>query len=101
MLLDFHFALHSTLSDHRELSSYLIAYNLLYIHPISVFQAPGMLPIFTFSIWDLDVQKCYKIEDVLHQHKGFEKNSTSEKSVELVQPFQKQMAMGKAIYSLQ
>lgn len=101
MLLGTHFALLSALSDQGDfLSSYFIAYNLLYIHPISVFQAPGMLPDFVFSIWDLDVQKCYKIEDVLYQQKNLEKNSTSEKSIELVQLCQKQMPMGKVIYSL-
>lgn len=72
--LNSHFALLSTLSDWAYFSSsYFIAYNLLYIHSISFFQASGMLPVFVFSIWDLDVQKCYKIEDVLYQHKSFEK----------------------------
>ena len=55
------------------LSSYFLAYNLLYIYSISFFQASGMLPVFVFSIWDLGVQKCYKIEYVLHQHKSLEK----------------------------
>lgn len=73
-VLNSHFALLSTLSDWAYFSSsYFIAYNLLYIHSISFFQTSGMLPVFVFSIWDLDVQKCYKIEDVLYQHKSFEK----------------------------
>lgn len=64
----------STLSDQGDfLSSFLIAYKLWYIHSISFFQASGMLPVFGFSIWYLDVHKCYKIEDVLYQHKSFEK----------------------------
>lgn len=55
----------------------------------------------SFSIWYLDVQKCYKIEDVLYQHKSFEKNSTSAKSIEFVQPSQKQIPMGRVTYTLQ
>lgn len=55
------------------MSSYFIAYNLLYIHSIRSVQASGILPVFVFSVWDLDVQKCCKIEDVLYQHKSFEK----------------------------